>query len=98
MQMTTKTPTKQIAKSVYEMITWEEKSKDGKGWQDVINTRAFTHADVKRKYIGDMDGEGTVEFLMFYNTDGSSHYIGMEDFVGSIGGKKGRFAVQMEGF
>jgi hypothetical protein len=97
-QMTSTSPTKQMAKSIYKMLLWEEKSKDGKGWQDVVGTRAFTHADVKRKYEGDMEGEGTVEFLMFYNTDGSSHYVGIEDFVGSIGGKKGRFAVHIEGY
>jgi hypothetical protein len=94
--MTTKE--KLEAKSIYSMLAWEEKSKDGKGWQDVIGTRAFTHADVKRKYEGDMEGESTVEFLMFYNTDGSSNYVGIEDFVGSIGGKKGSFAIQIEGY
>jgi hypothetical protein len=95
--MTTTAKNIREAKSIYKMLLWDEKSKDGKGWQDVINTRAFTHADVKRQYEGDMEGEGTVEFLMFYNMDGSSNYVGIEDFVGSIGGKKGRFAMKIEG-
>jgi len=57
----------------------------------------FTRATVTYVYEGDSEGEGTVEYLMFYPGDGTATFIGFERFVGSLGGKSGSFVLEHNG-
>ena len=84
------------AKAAFSVKTWDEKTRDGKPLNEVSG-RKFTRALVTRSYQGDLEGEGTVDFLMFYRDDGTASYIGLEEVVGSLGGKSGSFAVQHTG-
>ena len=49
----------------------------------------LTRASVTKTYTGDIEGEGQVEYLMMYRSDGSATFVGLERFVGRIGGKTG---------
>jgi hypothetical protein len=40
------------------------------------------------------EGEGQVEYLMMYRSDGSATFVGLERVVGRIGGKTGAFVLQ----
>jgi hypothetical protein len=82
--------------ATFSMKSWDEKTWDGKPWNEVEG-RKFTRAQVTRAYQGDLEGEGTVEFLMFYREDGTASYLGLEEVVGKLGGKSGSFAVQHTG-
>jgi hypothetical protein len=44
-----------------------------------------------------MEGEGHVEYLMMYRSDGSAAFVGLERFVGRIGSKSGTFVLQRTG-
>jgi hypothetical protein len=57
----------------------------------------ITEAKVSRSFEGDLEGEGTVEWLMGYDEDGSATFVGLERIVGRIGDKSGTFAIQHVG-
>ena len=57
----------------------------------------LTRATVTKTYTGDIDGEGQVEYLMMYRTDGSATFVGLERVVGRIGDKSGTFVLQRAG-
>jgi Protein of unknown function (DUF3224) len=57
----------------------------------------LTRARVSKTITGDIEGEGQVEYLMMYRSDGSASFIGLERFVGRIGGRAGTFVLQRTG-
>src|SRR2546430_17529652 len=59
--------------------------------------RSLTRASVTKTYTGDIEGEGQVEYLMMYRSDGSATFVGLERVVGRIGGKIGTFVLQRTG-
>jgi hypothetical protein len=56
-----------------------------------------TRADVVRSFDGDVEGVGTVEWLMAYDDDGSAVFVGLERVVGKLAGKSGTFVLQHVG-
>ena len=54
----------------------------------------ITRASVAKSYKGDLEGEGTLEYLMAYGHDGSTSFVGIERFIGRVGGKSGNFVFQ----
>ena len=57
----------------------------------------LTRASVSKTFTGDIEGEGQVEYLMMYRSDGSASFVGLERVVGRIGGKTGTFVLQRTG-
>jgi hypothetical protein len=57
----------------------------------------LTRARVTKTFTGDIDGEGQVEYLMMYRSDGSATFVGLERVVGRVGGKTGTFVLQRTG-
>jgi hypothetical protein len=73
-----------------------------KGWDEKPygedpNMPKLTRASVTKSYSGDIDGEGTVEYLMMYRADGSATFVGLERVVGRLAGKAGSFMLQRTG-
>ena len=50
-----------------------------------------------KTFTGDIEGEGHVEYLMMYRTDGSATFVGLERIDGRIGDKTGSFVLQRTG-
>ena len=57
----------------------------------------LTRATVTKTYTGDIEGEGQVEYLMMYRSDGSATFVGLERVTGRLGGKTGSFVLQRTG-
>ena len=57
----------------------------------------LTRASVTKTYTGDIEGEGQVEYLMMYRSDGTATFVGLERVVGRIGGRTGSFVLQRIG-
>ena len=57
----------------------------------------MTRAVVTKTFTGDIEGEGQVEYLMMYRSDGSASFVGLERVVGRIAGKAGSFVLQRSG-
>jgi hypothetical protein len=83
---------KQKASARFEMKSWDEKPYGEGG-----NLPKLTRASVTKAYTGDIVGEGQVEYLMMYRSDGSATFVGLERVVGTIAGKSGSFVLQRTG-
>jgi hypothetical protein len=80
------------ANSRFIIKSWDEKPcSEG---QDLPK---LTRAAVTRTFTGDIVGEGYVEYLMMYRSDGSATFVGLERVVGHFAGKAGSFVLQRTG-
>ena len=83
---------KQSANARFAIKSWDEKPySEGQGQP------RLTRASVMKTFTGDIEGEGRVEYVMVYRTDGSATFVGLERVVGRIGGKAGTFVLQRLG-
>jgi hypothetical protein len=73
------------------------KSWDEKPYSEGPDQPRLTRASVAKTYTGDIEGEGQVEYLMMYRSDGSATFVGLERVVGRLGGKTGTFVLQRTG-
>ncbi|HEV2751974.1 MAG TPA: DUF3224 domain-containing protein [Gemmatimonadales bacterium] len=73
------------------------KSWDEKPYGEGPELPKLTRATVTKTFTGDIEGEGQVEYLMMYRSDGSATFVGLERIVGRIGGKTGSFVLQRSG-
>src|SRR4051794_32634393 len=83
---------KQTASARFAIKTWDEKP-----YSEGPDLPKLTRASVARTYSGDIAGEGHVEYLLMYRSDGSATFIGLERIVGEIAGKTGSFVLQRTG-
>ena len=70
---------KNVANTRFAIKSWDEKP-FGEG-QDLPK---LTRATVTRAFTGDIAGEGRVEYLMMYRSDGSATFVGLERVVGHL--------------
>ena len=80
------------ANARFAIKTWEEAP-----YSEGRDQPRLTRASVTKTYTGDIEGEGQVEYLMMYRSDGSATFVGLERVVGRIGGKTGTFVLQRTG-
>ncbi len=73
------------------------KSWDEKPYSEGPDLPKLTRAGVTKTFTGDFEGEGQVEYLMMYRSDGSASFVGLERFVGRIAGRTGTFVLQRTG-
>ena len=70
---------KQSANARFAITKWEEAPySEGQG------EPKLTRASVSKTYSGDIEGEGHVDYLMMYRSDGSAAFVGLERFAGRI--------------
>jgi len=77
--------------------TFEVKAWDEKPYEEIDGGAKFTRASVTKSFQGDIEGESTLEYLMFYREDGSATFVGLERVVGRVGGRSGSFVLQHTG-
>lgn len=73
------------------------KAWDEKPYSEGDGLPKLTRASVTKTFAGDFEGEGQVEYLMMYRSDGSAAYVGLERATGRIGDKSGSFVLQRTG-
>ena len=83
---------KQTASARFAIKSWDEKP-----YSQGENLPKLTRATVIKAYTGDIVGEGHVEYVMMYRSDGSAIFVGLERVVGHIAGKTGSFVLQRTG-
>ena len=83
---------RKVAKGGFEIKDWNEKPAGAAGGPTV------TRATVTQKFTGDVKGTGTTEYLMVYRPDKTAQYSGVQIIKGSVGGKKGSFALRLRGY
>lgn len=80
------------ATATFVQKTWDENPYDGRE-----GVATLTRASVQASYHGDIEGEGTVEYLMAYPGDDSASFTGLQRVVGRIGGRSGSFVLRTNG-
>ena len=83
---------KKTANARFVLKSWDEKP-----YSEVPDQPKLTRASVVKTFTGDIEGEGQVEYLMMYRSDGTATFLGLERVVGRIGPKKGTFVLQRTG-
>ena len=74
------------ARGTFEIKDWDEKT-----YQQLDGGGKLTEAKVTQKFTGDIQGEGSVVWLMAYPDPKTATFVGIQRVVGSIGGRKGSF-------
>ncbi len=80
------------ANAKFQMKSWDEKPYD-----EIEGGPKLTRATVAKSYSGDIEGDGTVEYLMIHREDGSASFVGLERVIGSIGDRRGSFVLEHKG-
>jgi len=83
---------KKSANARFAIKSWDEKP-----YSEGQDLPKLTRASVRKTFTGDIEGEGQVEYLMMYRSDGSATFVGLERVVGRIDGKTGTFVLQRIG-
>ena len=83
---------KNVANSRFTIKSWDEKP-----YSEGQDLPKLTRAAVTKTFTGDIAGEGHVEYLMMYRSDGSATFVGLERVVGHVAGKAGSFVLQRTG-
>jgi hypothetical protein len=79
-------------KTTFTTKTWEETP-----YTEMDDDRKLTRTHATFAYEGDLEGEGTVDYLMAYCPNGLGNFVGLERFVGQLGGRSGSFIIQHTG-
>jgi len=80
------------ARGTFEIQDWDEKT-----YQQLDGGGKLTEAKVTQKFTGDIQGEGSVIWLMAYPDPKTATFVGIQRIVGSVAGKKGSFVVKTNG-
>ena len=80
------------ANARFAITNWDEKP-----YSEGQDLPRLTRASVTKTFTGDIEGEGQVEYLMMYRSDGSATFVGLERVVGRIDGKAGTWVLQRIG-
>ncbi|WP_455221016.1 DUF3224 domain-containing protein [Kaarinaea lacus] len=78
--------------TTFRIAGWDEQS-----FAEVEDAGKLCRASVIKTYTGEISGEGKLEYLMAYQTDGSAVFTGFERVIGTVGGKTGSFVFQHSG-
>ena len=81
-----------VATSRFIIKSWDEKP-----YSEGPDLPRLTRATVTRTFTGDIAGEGQVDYLMMYRSDGSATFVGLERIDGVVAGKAGSFVLQRTG-
>ncbi|HEU4747712.1 MAG TPA: DUF3224 domain-containing protein [Gemmatimonadaceae bacterium] len=80
------------ASARFAINSWDERP-----YSEGPDRPRLTRASVTKTYTGDIEGEGQVEYLMMYRSDGSATFVGLEQVAGRMSEKTGTFVLQRTG-
>ena len=83
---------KKTANARFSIKSWDEKP-----YSEGKDLPKMTRASVNKTFTGDIDGEGHVEYVMMYRSDGTASFLGLERIAGSIAGRNGSFVLHRTG-
>lgn len=66
-------------------------------YMELASGSKFTHATVQYAYTGEMNGNSSMEYTMFYRPDGTGTYVGVEHFIGSVADLTGSLVFEHSG-
>jgi hypothetical protein len=76
----------------FKYTSWDEHA-----YEELPGGRRLTRASVVQDLSGDIDGEGSAEWLMCYRPDKTATFVGLQRLTGTIGERSGSFVVESHG-
>jgi hypothetical protein len=80
------------AQGTFEIQSWDENP-----YAELDDARKLSRASVAQAFKGDLEGEGSVEWLMCYREDKTADFVGLQRFVGRLGSRAGSFVMTTQG-
>jgi hypothetical protein len=81
------------AKAEFQIKSWDEQP-----YAEFDGAEKCTRATTAQAYTGDLTGESRGDSLMYYGPgDDPVHYVGLERFTATLGGRSGTFVVRATG-
>ena len=80
------------AQGIFELQSWDEDP-----YLELDGGGKLTRAKVAQRFSGDLDGDGSVQWLMCYAEDGTARFVGLQHFSGRLGERSGSFVLATEG-
>jgi hypothetical protein len=80
------------AEGTSSVTAWNEST-----YQELDGKAKLTRATVTFSFSGDLAGEGSWDALMYYRSDGTAVFTGLQWVTGQIGGREGTFVLQADG-
>jgi hypothetical protein len=77
------------ATTTFKILRWDEEST-----QEIEGGGKLTQAEVIKSYRGEIEGQGTLTYLMVYHPDGNASFVGLERVAGAVAGRRGNFVFQ----
>jgi Protein of unknown function (DUF3224) len=75
----------------FQVASWDESTYDER------DGARLTRASVTQHFRGDIDGEGTAEWLMAYQPSGTARFVGRQLVDGEMAGRRGTFVLETIG-
>jgi Protein of unknown function (DUF3224) len=73
---------------IFKIEGWDESA-----YSEEQDGRKLTQASVKQSFSGDIEGEGSVEWLMCYRPDKTADFVGLQRIDGRLGVRSGSFVL-----
>jgi hypothetical protein len=84
------TPTKLTG--TFEVGSWEETA-----YRERDGEPRLTHVVGTQQFTGQIEGEGTIAWLMCYRPDGTARFVGMQHIAGTFDGRQGSIVIESIG-
>lgn len=78
-------------KGSYQVTGWDEQA-----FHEADSAR-LTKAHFTNTFSGDIQGDGSADYLMAYPSDTYASFVGLQRVDGSVGGRAGSFVLQATG-
>jgi hypothetical protein len=73
---------------IFKIEGWDESA-----YSEQEDGRKLTQASVKQSFSGEIEGEGSVKWLMCYRPDQTAEFVGLQRIDGRLGGRSGSFVL-----
>jgi hypothetical protein len=80
------------ATGTFEVTSWREDA-----YHERTGEVKLTRAGGEQRFSGDIEGEGSVEWLMCYSPEGRARFVGLQRIEGSLGGRNGSVVIESVG-
>jgi uncharacterized protein DUF3224 len=80
------------AKGTFKVESWDEDS-----YAETGDGGKLTRASVKQAFAGDIEGAGSVQWLMAYRPDETADFVGLQQIAGRLAGRSGEFVLKTSG-
>ena len=80
------------ARATFAIGGWDEQP-----YEEAADGRKLTRATVEQTFSGDIEGDGSVQWLMAYRPDGTADFVGLQRITGAFGERSGRVVLSSSG-